>query len=121
MPMDQQARAQHMQKLNTGTPPTNAMKAKQFAKEIPRIAKQLRRQLERLDRRFQTIDGVDQAAKQTAFFDVISAETDGSLILHDIAQLLDAVGALANNHRQPNQDVLVCPFTDADVDAYEAP
>ena len=121
MPMNSQARAQHMKKLNTGAPPSNVIQAKQFAKSIPRIARDLRSALVRLDRRFQAIDGVDQAAKQTAFFDAISAETDGGLILHDIAQLMDSICLLANDHRQPNEGALTCPFTDADVDAYEAP
>jgi len=120
MPMNQQARAQHVRKLpNDQTRPTSG-RAKQFAKEMPRAIRSLRNHLQRLDRRFQQIDGVDAAAKQTALFDTISAETDGSLILHDLAQFLDAATALANDNRQPNDSILAQPFTDADVDAYEA-
>jgi hypothetical protein len=118
--MDKQARAQHVRKLNTSPAAVDALTAKQFAKEIPRIVTQLRNNLKRLDRRFQTIPGANLAAKQTVLFDAISAETDGSLILHDLAEFLDLLGAAANDNRQTGEPILIMPFTDADVDAYEA-
>lgn len=120
MPMDPQERAEAMKKFQTGSIPADSIIAKQFAKEIPQVVKVVRRQLERLDRIFQRLSPASASAKQTALFDAISAETDGSLILHDVAQLLDGCLAMANTHRQPGDAVLTLPFTDADVDAYEA-
>ena len=120
MPMDPQQRAEAMKKLQTGSTPSDTVKAQGVAKQIPRLIRGIRRSLKDIDRQFQNLSGETQADKQTAMFDAISAEEDGSLILHDIAQLLDGCISVANTHRQPNDPVLTIPFTDADVDTYEA-
>lgn len=119
MPMDPQQRAEAMKRLHTGVAPSDSIISKGIAKEIPNLIRAVRRNLERIDRQFQRLSGATPALKQTAMFDAISAETDGSLILHDIAQLLDGCLSIANTHRQPGEAVISTPFTDADVDAYE--
>lgn len=117
MPMDQQQRAEHVKKFEAFLE-TDVAKSKRVAKILFQGVRKIRRDLERVDAIFQTLTGADQAAKQTTLFDVISAETDGDLILHDLGQYFDSAKALANDHRQPGDAVLSTPFTDADVSAY---
>jgi len=82
------------------------------------MVRNIRKALKRFSNRFNQVSGADLAAKQTTFFDCISAETDGDLILHDFGTMLDAMLVIANDNRQPGEDVLTIPFTDADVTAY---
>ena len=120
MPMNKQERANAISKLCEASTPADTVLAKQVARTMPDFVKSLRQNIIRLNRRFNQLSGVGAAAKQTQLFATIVAETDGSLMLHDIAQLLDACLPVANDWRQPTDDVLTIPFTDADVDAYEA-
>ena len=117
MPMDQQQRAEAVKKFAAHTE-TDAGKSKRIAKILLFGIRRLRNDIVRADALFQTLTGADNAAKQTTLFDIISAETDGGLILHDLGQFLDSSKTLANNHREPGDSVLSTPFTDADVTAY---
>jgi hypothetical protein len=120
MPMNPQERSQHLKGLQTGATPDNVIVAKQLAKQIPDLVKIIRNCLKQINRQFDRLTGANPAAKQTALFDAISAETDGSLLLHDIAQILDGCATTVNTYRQPGEDEIVLSFTEADVDTYEA-
>lgn len=118
--MDPQERARHLRRLPTTRPADNAVCVRQLAKESTKLIKRIRRSLERVEKMFQRIEGATIADKQTAIFDTMTAETDGSLLLHDLAIIFDCLGPVANDNRQPDEDILIMPFTEADVDAYEA-
>ena len=118
MPMNSSQRAEHVKKLDSAPAQTNNTRALGVAKQLPRMAREVRRMLTQFDNRFQNIPGANLAAKQTAFFAEISAETDGDLILHDFGVMLDSLLTIANDYRQPDEDAIVATFTDADVTAY---
>jgi len=118
--MGKPERAAKIKQLETSPTVSDGVKANRLAKLLPRMVKPLRRQVQQANKVFATITGADTAAKQTATFDAISAEDDGENILHDLGQFFDAALAIANDYRQPNEDALTAPFTDADVDAYFA-
>lgn len=118
MPMNNSQRAEHVKTLNASPAHTNSTQCNRIARMLPPIVKRLRASLERFNERFDLVSGADKAAKQTTFFDCISAETDGDLILHDFGTMLDSLLVVANDNRQPGEDALIIPFTDADVTAY---
>ena len=118
MPMNNAQRAEHVRNFRGGATPTNTEAARSISKSFTRMARQVRSGLKTFNNRFQNLPGANAAAKRTAFFDAISAETDGGLILHDFGTLLDCLLDVANDYRQPEDDALVNPFTDADVTAY---
>jgi len=120
MPIDNSQRAEHIRGLNSTPAHTNSTQCNGIARMFPPMVRGIRNSLMRFDRRFDAISGADAAAKQTTFFDCIAAEPDGALILHDFGIMLDAMLVIANDNRQPGEDALTIPFTDADVTAYLA-
>ena len=118
MPMNNAQRAEHVRNLNASTAQTNTTRARSVAKVFPQMVRHCRGCIEQVNRRFAALSGGTPAEKRTAYFDVISVETDGGLILHDMGLLLDKLLVVANDYRQPEDDALTLPFTDADVTAY---
>lgn len=118
--MGKPERAAKIKQLETSPTLSDSVKANRLAKLLPRMVKPMRRQIAQANKVFANITGEDTAAKQTAVFDAISGNSDGDLILHDLGQFFDTAITLANDYRQPDEDALTAPFTDADVDAYFA-
>lgn len=118
MPMNKNQRAKHVEAFKTVAATPDAVQARRLAKMARRTVKMAARQLDLFDNAFQGLSGDTRAKKQITFFDAIAAEKDGSLILHDLGELLDNLTVIINDNKEDGIDDVVPSFTDADVTAY---
>lgn len=120
MPMNKQERHRQMKAFDTAVAPSDAILSKQALNNISSMPKRIRQEVMKFKRMLSRLSPVTDLDKRTAFFNAISAETDGMLMLHDLGELFDSSIALVNDYRDPEIDTVVGPFTDANVTYYEA-
>ena len=116
--MNKGQRAKHIKALSGVTTPSDMVQAKRLAKMTRRFVELISYHLDRFNSVFDELAGATLADKQTVFFDVIAAETDGDLILHDLGEMLDGIIVIVNDNKEEGVDDVVPSFTDADVTAY---
>lgn len=118
MPMNKQERHRAMRSLDASMTPSDAIISKRALNNIGNISERLRREVTQFSRVFSKLSPATELDKRTAFFDAISAETDGLLMLHDLGELFDATISVINDFRAPGAGIMTAPFTDANVTYY---
>ena len=120
MPMNKQERHQAMRQFDSTVALTDVIKSKRALHSLGNLSNRVRREVKQFNRAFNQLSPATQLDKRTAFFNAISAETDGTLILHDLGELFDSCVAMINDFRDPDHPVMTQAFTDANVTYYEA-
>ena len=100
-------------------PPDNRSKTIQSFKFVDRLVVRVKRQLESFMDQFDRLSGDTVEEKRTAYFQHTVSEMSIEF-LHDLAQLMDAQFSFVNSYRRPGVVELVQPFSDANVDYFEA-